>query len=58
MSTGWVIFIIVFALGIILGNLLLLRKSAQTKVPESVIKAVKERQRKEQEAENNKKKPD
>jgi len=58
MSTGWVIFIIVFALGIILGNLLLLRKSAQMKVPESVIKAVKERQRKEQEAENNKKKPD
>ncbi|TEW52909.1 DUF2897 family protein [Psychromonas algicola] len=56
MSIGWVIFIIVLVLGIIVSNILLLKQSANMKVPEHILKAVKERQQKELEEEN--KKPD
>ncbi|RBW45713.1 DUF2897 domain-containing protein [Psychromonas sp. B3M02] len=47
MSIGWVIFIIFLVLAIILSNLLLLRKSAKMKVPDHVLKAIKEREAKE-----------
>ena len=56
MSIGWVIFIILLVLGIIVSNILLLKKTANMKIPQHVIKAVKERQQKELEEEN--KKPD
>ncbi|WP_409439455.1 DUF2897 family protein [Psychromonas sp. GE-S-Ul-11] len=59
MSIGWVIFIIVIVLGIILSNILLLKQSAKMKVPDHVLKAIKEREAREAaEAENeDKKKP-
>ncbi|MEL0659110.1 DUF2897 family protein [Psychromonas arctica] len=47
MSMGWVIFIIVLALGIILSNILLLKKSANMKIPDSVVKAMQEKKDKE-----------
>ena len=56
MSIGWIIFIILLVLGIIVSNILLLKQTANMKIPQHVIKAVKERQQKELEAEN--KKPD
>ena len=56
MSIGWIIFIILLVLGIIVSNILLLKQTANMKIPQHVIKAVKERQQKELEVEN--KKPD
>ncbi|WP_160061741.1 DUF2897 family protein [Psychromonas sp. L1A2] len=47
MSMGWVIFIIVLALGIILSNILLLKKSANMKIPDSVVKAMQEKKDRE-----------
>ena len=63
MSMGWVIFIIVLALGIILSNILLLKKSANMKIPDSVVKAMqkkKDREAREQLEQEKKaqKKPD
>ncbi|MDA7745931.1 DUF2897 family protein [Psychromonas sp.] len=51
MSTGWVIFIIVLVLGFIISNILLLKQSANMKIPDSVIDAVKEREAKLKEQE-------
>ncbi|MEL0628961.1 DUF2897 family protein [Psychromonas aquatilis] len=58
MSTGWIIVIITLVLGIILSNLLLLRKSAKIKIPEEVLKAIQEKKEKEALEQENKKKPD
>ncbi|MDN2662155.1 DUF2897 family protein [Psychromonas sp. 14N.309.X.WAT.B.A12] len=55
MSIGWVIFIIVIVLGIILSNILLLKQSAKMKVPDHVLKAIKEREAAEAENEDKKK---
>ena len=53
MSIGWVIFIIVLVLGIVLSNILLLKKSANMEVPDSVKQAIKEKTKEEtQEREN------
>lgn len=57
MSIGWVTFIIVLVLGIILSNILLLKQSAKMKVPDHVLKAIKEKQDKEQVEIDSKKKP-
>jgi uncharacterized membrane protein affecting hemolysin expression len=44
---GWAVtLIIVFILGIIISNLMLLKKTANMKVPESVLRAIKERKEK------------
>tara|TARA_R110001583_G_scaffold22377_3_gene83959 strand:- start:3910 stop:4104 length:195 start_codon:yes stop_codon:yes gene_type:complete len=54
---GWaVFFIIVFVLGIILSNILLLKQTAKTKVPDHIIKKVAERRAKEAEMEEQKEK--
>jgi hypothetical protein len=62
MSIGWVIFIVVFVLGIIISNILLLKQSANMKLPDSVVKAIEEKkamERLEEEQQNtNPKKPD
>lgn len=50
MSTGWVIFIVVIVLGVILSNILLLKQSANMKLPDSVKKAIKDKKEKEKEA--------
>ena len=47
MSMGWVIFIIVLVLGIILSNILLLKQSAKMKIPDSVVKAIHEKNERE-----------
>jgi len=47
MSTGWVIFIVVIVLGVILSNILLLKQSANMKLPDSVKKAIKDKKEKE-----------
>ena len=47
MSTGWVIFIVVIVLGIILSNIFLLKQSANMKLPDSVVKAIKDKKEKE-----------
>jgi len=47
MSTGWLIFIIVLVLGIIISNILLLKQSANLKVPEKVKQAIKEKNERE-----------
>ena len=41
---GWVILIIALVLGVILSNLLLLKKTAKMEVPKHIIKAIKERE--------------
>lgn len=46
MSIGWVIFIIVLVLGIIVSNLLLLKKTAKTKIPDKVLDAIREKKEK------------
>ncbi|MFQ3176372.1 MAG: putative membrane protein affecting hemolysin expression [Psychromonas sp.] len=44
---GWAVaLIIIFILGIIISNLLLLKKTANMKVPEAVLRAIKEREKK------------
>jgi hypothetical protein len=43
MSIGWVIFIVVIVLGIIVSNILLLKQSANMKLPDSVVKAIEEK---------------
>jgi competence protein ComGC len=62
MSIGWVIFIVVIVLGIIISNILLLKQSANMKLPDSVVKAIEEKkamERLEEEQQNtNSKKPD
>jgi uncharacterized membrane-anchored protein YhcB (DUF1043 family) len=55
MNGWWVAVIIALVLGVIVGNLLLLKQTAKFKVPKEVIEAVKKR--KEKEAQENKKKP-
>ena len=47
MSIGWVIFIIVLVLGIVLSNILLLKQSANMEVPDSVKQAIKEKNERE-----------
>ncbi|WP_298941057.1 DUF2897 family protein [uncultured Psychromonas sp.] len=47
MSMGWVIFIIVLVLGIILSNILLLKQSAKMKIPDNVVKAIHEKNERE-----------
>jgi hypothetical protein len=50
MMSGWtVFFIILFVLGIIFSNLLLLKQTAKTKVPDHIIKKVAQRREKEAE---------
>lgn len=62
MSIGWIIFIVVIVLGIIISNILLLKQSANMKLPDSVVKAMEEKKALEQlqeEQQNEKqKKPD
>jgi hypothetical protein len=63
MSIGWVIFIVVIVLGIIVSNILLLKQSANMKLPDSVVKAIEEKKAlallQEQEQQNaDEKKPD
>jgi uncharacterized membrane protein affecting hemolysin expression len=44
---GWAIaLIIIIILGIIISNLLLLKKTANMKVPDAVLRAIKEREEK------------
>lgn len=50
MAIGWVIFIIVLVLGIIVSNLLLLKKTANMKIPDSVLKAIKDKKQQDLEA--------
>ena len=47
MSIGWVIFIIILVLGIIVSNLLLLKQTANMKIPDDVLKAIKEKKQRE-----------
>lgn len=60
MSTGWVIFIIVLVLGIIISNILLLKQSANMKMPDSVLKAIEEKKQQvlKEQQEQAKKKPE
>ena len=48
MSMGWVIFIIVLVLGIIVSNILLLKQSANMKIPDSVIEAMQKKKDREE----------
>lgn len=48
MSMGWVIFIIVLVLGIIVSNIILLKQSANMKIPDSVVKAMQEKKDREE----------
>lgn len=47
MSIGWVIFIIILVLGVIVSNLLLLKQTANMKIPDDVLKAIKEKKQRE-----------
>lgn len=50
MNIGWgAILIIVLAIGIILSNIMLLRKTAHMKMPESVVQRAQEKRRREKE---------
>ena len=48
MSTGWVIFIIVLILGVIVSNILLLKQSANMKIPDSVVEAMQKKKDREE----------
>jgi len=48
MSMGWVIFIIVLVLGIIVSNILLLKQSANMKIPDSVVEAMQKKKDREE----------
>ena len=49
---GWAVaLIIIFILGIIIANIMLLKQTANMKVPESVLRAIQERKEEEQEKE-------
>lgn len=57
---GWAVaLIIIFILGIIIANIMLLKQTANMKVPESVLRAIQERKEKElqEEEEQEKEKP-
>jgi uncharacterized membrane protein affecting hemolysin expression len=57
---GWAVaLIIIFILGIIIANIMLLKQTANMKVPESVLRAIQERREKEllEEEEQEKEKP-
>lgn len=47
MSIGWVIFIIILVLGVIVSNLLLLKQTVNMKIPDDVLKAIKEKKQRE-----------
>ena len=50
--SGWTVFFIIsIVLGIIVSNLLLLKQTAKTKIPDHIIKKVAERRKKEEEIE-------
>lgn len=50
MDIGWgAILIIVLAIGIILSNIMLVKKTAHMKMPESVVKRAQEKRRREKE---------
>lgn len=55
---GWAVaLIIIFILGIIIANIMLLKQTANMKVPESVLRAIQERKEKELQEEQEKEKP-
>jgi uncharacterized membrane-anchored protein YhcB (DUF1043 family) len=57
--SGWAIaLIIILVLGVVVGNLMLLKQTAKMKVPEEILRAVQERKKKElQEEQQKEKKP-
>ncbi|MEI6897697.1 MAG: DUF2897 family protein [Psychromonas sp.] len=55
---GWLVFLIIsLVLGIIVSNLLLLKQSAKIKIPDSVLKAIKEKKLAEKVAQEVKQQP-
>lgn len=48
MSMGWVIFIIVLVLAIIVSNIILLKQSANMKIPDSVVEAMQKKKDREE----------
>ena len=55
---GWAVaLIIIFILGIIIANLMLLKQTANMKIPESVLRAIQERKEKVLQEELEKEKP-
>ena len=55
---GWMLFLLIaLVMGIILGNILLLKHSAKMKLPDSVLKAIEEKKEAERLAELESKKP-
>ena len=55
---GWMLFLLIaLVMGIILGNILLLKHSAKMKLPDSVLKAIEEKKEAERLAEEENKKP-
>lgn len=55
---GWAVaLIIIFILGIIIANIMLLKQTANMKVPESVLRAIQERKELQEEEEQEKEKP-
>lgn len=46
---GWMLFLLIaFVLGIIISNILLLKHSAKMKLPDSVLKSIKEKKQAEE----------
>ena len=45
---GWVIFIIVLVLAIIVSNIILLKQSANMKIPDSVVEAMQKKKDREE----------
>ncbi|TEW55220.1 DUF2897 family protein [Psychromonas sp. RZ22] len=56
MSVGWGIFVVVLVVGIIIYNILLIRKSAKMKVPESLLQEIREKKEREREENEQEKK--
>ncbi|MCP4323958.1 MAG: DUF2897 family protein [Psychromonas sp.] len=57
--SGWMIFfIIALVLGIIVSNLLLLKQSAKTKIPDHILKSIAEKREQEKQVTESKKPTD
>ena len=55
---GWLIFLVIsLVLGIIVSNLMLLKQSAKMKIPDHILKSIKEKKLAEQLENEDKKKP-
>ncbi|WP_354625723.1 DUF2897 family protein [Psychromonas sp. MME2] len=54
MSTWSLLLLIMLILGVIVGNLMLLKHSANMKLPDNVIKSIKEREKKKRMDESDK----